>query len=351
MEKTDTGHARTDYQELLIDKQGQLVEFRGKLFEYKSIGGRLTRGGKIQRTLGDLWSKDIRRACIAALERGVSSTTVYENYHDGSNIALHFGFAPVVQKGVISGLLLRILDVTAAKRLEHQRRIHEKMTSISQLAAHLVHKMNNPIAAALNRVGGLLLKETESRDPDVLLRELRTIQEQLYAISLITTGLVAFSNENVKDYKLVQVNSVLQNVLHLMHFLDAQQKIKLDVFLDTSLPRILGSEVTLEQCFVNLCKNAVEAMPDGGLMSITSKVDAQFPDFINVMIADQGCGIAPEHKQLVWEPFFTTKDKSHYGLGLSVCFAIVSRHNGHIEIASQLGKGSTFQIILPIAKI
>ncbi|MBN1478942.1 hypothetical protein EH223_14720 [candidate division KSB1 bacterium] len=351
MEPEDSRYALTEYQELLVDEKGQLVESKGKLFDYKSIGGRLEKGGKIQQILGEFWSKDVKQLCTFALERGISSTIVFENYHNGSNLALQFGFMPVVHKGIVCGIVLKVCDITVAKRLEHQRRIREKMANISQLAAHMVHKMNNPIAAALNRIGGLLVKEVDSRDPDVLLHELRSIQEQLYAISLITTGLVAFSNENIKDFKLVQVNSVLQNVFHLMHFLDAQRNIKLDVNLDTSLPRILGSEVTLEQCFVNICKNAVEAMPGGGILTIISKVDEQFPDFINVMISDQGSGIAPENKQLVWEPFYTTKDKSHAGLGLSVSFAIVSRHNGSIEIASQPGTGSTFQIILPIAKI
>ncbi len=338
-----------EYQELLIDSQWQLVRAEGKLFAHKRIG-QLKDGDTLQHMLGPLWNRDVKRMCVDALERGLSSQNVFERVRHGVTLTLSFACAPSIENGRIHGLVLQIKDVTARKRLEAQRELRDKMHMIAQMASKVGHKMNSPLAAVLNRIGGILMDGSGSNDAAALRRELQMIQEQIYSISLITTGLAAFSTNSRKEHKLVQLNDVVQNAMHLMKLVDAKHQINFQIELDDNLPRILGDDVTLEQCIVNICKNSVEAMPNGGTITLTTKVDEQFDDFINIRMSDDGPGMTEQTLEHAFEPFFTTKAPQH-GLGLSVCFAVVSSHNGGIELSSQNGAGTSVQIILPIAKL
>jgi signal transduction histidine kinase len=338
-----------EYQELLIDNQWQLVRAEGKLFADKKIG-HADAGQSLQQALGPFWNRAIKRMCLDAFERGTSSQNVIERIIRGARLIWSFSCAPAVENRHVSGLILKIKDVTKRQRLEAQNELRNKMHMISQMASNVGHKMNNPIAAVLNRIGGILIEDNGSYDAATLRREMQTIQEQLYSISLITNGLAAFSRGNVKEHKLVQMNDVLQNALHLMKLVGGRHKIDFHVDLDNNLPRILGDEVTLEQSIVNICKNAVEALPNGGTVNIKTRVDEQFPDFISISIHDNGQGMSREILEHAFEPFYTTKEPQH-GLGLSVCFAVVSSHNGGIELSSQEGLGTTAHIILPIAKL
>lgn len=338
-----------DYQELLINDQWQLVHSKGRLFHHKDIGP-VDNGRALQNVLGPFWNRDIKRMCRDALEHGVSSDTIVEKTQRGVNLTLSFACGPSIEDGRIIGLFLKIRDVTARMRLARHQELRTKMQMISQIVSHVGHKMNNPIATVLNRIGGILVEDNDSFDAAMLRREMQTIQEQLYTMSLITSGLTAFSVGSRKDNKLIQMNSVVENALHLMQFFDSDHKIDFSMSFDPNLPRIIGNEVTLEQSIVNICKNAVEAMPQGGGITITTKVDEQFPDFINITISDNGAGMSPEIQEHAFEPFFTTKSL-HHGLGLSVSFAVLSSHGGDIELLDQGEHGTAVQIILPIAKL
>jgi len=340
-----------EFQEFVFDQKWQLVETKGKLFGYKRIGGQLTKGHDIDRVLGRFWNKELKTICLNALENGITGTRVSESSRDGKSLALFFVVVPYVRSGRVRGLVLTIHDITVAKRLERQQNLREKMKVISHLASEIVHNMNNPIAAVLNRIGGLLVEDVQTMDPQELNTNLRDIQEQLYNMSLVTNALTAFSTEKVKDFKLINANKVIENTVNLLNLLNQQKEIHYKLQLEKKLPPILGSEVTLEQAVVNVCRNAIESMPRGGSLSITTKVDEQFHDFINISISDDGVGIPAEKLELVFDPFYTTKDDNHTGLGLSVCYGIISNHNGSIEIFSELESGTTIQILLPIAKL
>ncbi len=339
-----------EFQEFVFDQKWQLFETKGKLFSYKKLGGPLNKGNDIARVLGRFWNKELKLICTHALENGTTGTRVFENSRNGQSLALLFVAVPYVKNGRVRGVILTIHDITVAKRLERQQHLREKMKVISHLASEIVHNMNNPIAAILNRVGGLLVEDGKKIDATQLKSDLRLIQEQLYSMSLVTNALTAFSTEKMNDFKLISVNKVIENTVNLLNLLNQQKKIQYTLNLDEQVPRILGSEVTLEQAVVNICRNALESMPDSGTLSITTKVDDQFRDFVNISISDDGVGIPTEQLELVFDPFYTTKDGTHTGLGLSVCYGIISNHNGSIEIFSEMESGTTIQILLPIAK-
>jgi signal transduction histidine kinase len=125
--------------------------------------------------------------------------------------------------------------------------------------------------------------------------------------------------------------------------------IRLDVKIPDALPPVRGNIRSLQQVFMNLLLNAIQAMPDGG--AITINVAAEGPDFVRFDIGDTGVGMKPEALEHIFEPFFTTKSVGHgTGLGLSVAYSIVKRHQGQIEVKSEIGMGTVFTILLPVAR-
>jgi signal transduction histidine kinase len=127
----------------------------------------------------------------------------------------------------------------------------------------------------------------------------------------------------------------------------ALQNIRVETDLLGDLPKIQGDFNQLQQCVINLIFNAIDAMPEGGILSLTSSFDAD-RDLVRILIRDTGCGISKEDLPYVFDPFFTTKTEGKgLGLGLSTTFGIVDRHNGTIRVKSEPGKGSRFEIELP----
>ena len=340
-----------DYQELVVDPQLLVVSANGGLFQHKAINGPITPGIHLSQVFKGFWSPDIRSLCLQALHQGQTGTVVRELDRDGAYLVLEVNASPRIQDQRVIGVFVQVRDVTIEKRLQRQQAVNDKMKTISLLASEIVHKMNNPIAAILNRIGGLLVEDENENSVKTFRSELYEIQEQLYAISLVTNALTAFSMEKQTDFKLIQVNAVIENAVNLLKLFEIEKKVVYNINLDDQLPRILGSEVTLEQGLVNILRNAFESAPEkGGEVAITSKIDEQFKDFITISIADNGSGIAPEYLEFVIDPFFSTKkDGNHNGLGLSVAYGIVSNHHGSIEISSTPQKGTTVNILLPIA--
>ncbi|RPI00971.1 MAG: hypothetical protein EHM72_07730 [Calditrichaeota bacterium] len=340
-----------EFQEIVLDQKLTLLETKGTLFRYKGIGGGLIKGRSLGTVLDKFWTKSVKQVCQNALDNGITGNVVEEQVHQTSILALLFVAVPLVSGDRIRGVILTIHDITVSRRLERHRTLREKMKIISKVASHIVHHMNNPIAAILNGVGGLLVASPQSIDGERLHQELQNIQEQLYSMALVTNALTVFSSEDRNDFKLVSLNRVIDHAVHLIRLIDSRKEISIVLELDENLPRILGNEVTLEQALVNLCRNAVEAMPEGGTLTINSNLDKQFKDFASVSVHNTGANIPEEHLEMVFDPFFTTKNQDHKGLGLTVCYGIIANHGGSIELSSKEGLGTTVQIILPIAKL
>jgi signal transduction histidine kinase len=124
--------------------------------------------------------------------------------------------------------------------------------------------------------------------------------------------------------------------------------IKLDLEIPEALPPVLGSIRGLQQVFMNLLLNSIQAMPDGGTITVSVAVDR--PDFVRFDVRDTGQGMEPETLQHIFEPFFTTKSAGRgTGLGLAVTYSIVKRHGGEIKVESEIGRGTVFTVLLPIA--
>ena len=245
----------------------------------------------------------------------------------------------------------RQLQETHAKLL-HQ----DKMASLGKLAASVVHEINNPIAGILNFV--LLMKrimkedgDSGARDPGSFDRYLTLMEAETRRISRIVTNLLTFSRQSKMELGSLDINRLIERTLLLNDNLLKIHNVKVDKRLDPNLPQVIGSGDQLQQVFMNMISNAVEAMEgrSGGMLTLETW-GGRAGESVSVSFSDNGVGISPDHKDKLFEPFYTTKKKGKgVGLGLSVVYGIIKAHNGSIAVESRPGEGATFTIQLPLS--
>jgi two-component system NtrC family sensor kinase len=163
----------------------------------------------------------------------------------------------------------------------------------------------------------------------------------------IVSGLLSFSRETSREHKSINLNEVLEAVVALTRHKLELQGIKLTMHLYPGLLWVRGNANQLEQCLLNLIFNAMEAMPEGGNLTVVSGLDAA-QEQVQVEIQDTGSGIHKENLNHIFDPFFTTKETGEgTGLGLSIVYGIVKNHGGHTRVTSEVGKGSSFILTFP----
>jgi signal transduction histidine kinase len=234
-----------------------------------------------------------------------------------------------------------------------QKMIQEdRMISLGKLAASAAHEINNPIQGLLTFCGYMLDVLSAGPPAEESLKEfkrhLRLMSTELERLGGIVSGLLSFAREQGVEHTQVDLNEVLNAVLSL-----TRHKMQLaDIRLVTELypaPVMLEGDVNqLQQCFLNLIFNAVESMPDGGELTVTSRMDGK-AERARVRIRDTGYGIPKEVKDNLFDPFFTTKDVGEgTGLGLSIVYGVVKNHRGTIKVDSKEGEGTTFTLTFPV---
>jgi len=222
----------------------------------------------------------------------------------------------------------------------------ERLASLGRLAAGVAHEVNNPLGGIL-ALTALTLEDCKPDDPN---REnLEEVLKQTERCRDIVKGLLDFSRQSEVSMELLDLNKVLQDTLSLL----ARQALFLNIRIvkewDPDLPPVLADRPQLQQVFMNILLNAVQAMEERGTIAITTRRNS-VDDFVEVQIADTGCGIPPDKIDQIFDPFFTTKSSGHgTGLGLSIAYGIVTKHRGNITLESTVGKGSTFTVRLPVA--
>jgi len=239
----------------------------------------------------------------------------------------------------------RIADRTKELRAAQDRLVQsEKLASIGQLASGVAHEINNPIGVILS-FAQVLVRKVSPEDP--FYKPLRSIEREALRCKAIVHNLLDFARRTTPTLKLLDINRVLDVTCDLVsHQLD-DVGTKLIKSYEPKLAPIMGDANQLQQVFTNIIMNAHQAMPDGGELRITTR---QLANEVQVLFADSGNGIPPEHLKRIFDPFFTTKEVGQgTGLGLSVSYGIVQSHGGTIEVESKVGLGSVFVVRLPIA--
>jgi two-component system, NtrC family, sensor kinase len=222
----------------------------------------------------------------------------------------------------------------------------ERLASLGMLSAGVAHEINNPLGGIL-ALSALALEDTEPDDPR---REnLTEVLRQTERCRDIVKGLLEFSRQSGASDELVDVHEVIENTLALMVNKALFFNVDVEQDLDPALPRVRADRSQLQQVFMNLIVNAVQAMNEQGTLGIRTRYHSD-DDHVEVAFSDTGRGIPPAIVGRIFDPFFTTKESGQgTGLGLSIAYGIVTKHGGTIAAESELDTGTTFTIRLPAA--
>ncbi len=221
-------------------------------------------------------------------------------------------------------------------------RHNEKLSALGRLSASVAHEVNNPLGAIMAHI--YLLKQDLPDKDDSLGESLDVIEREVDVIADLVDQLREFSKPPRKERGPVNLNEVVENVLALTGKDLQKHHIDVDLDLEGPLPPVEASEGQLEEVFMNLILNARDAMPDGGELMICTRMDESC---VQAEVIDTGVGIDPEVKDRIFEPFFTTKGKEGTGLGLAISHSIIDEHGGEIEVDSEVGRGTRFNLRLP----
>jgi len=281
--------------------------------------------------------------------------------------------SPLLIEGIVTGIVITSNNVTKRVRLEEalkkytteledrverevaehrkleQQVLHsEKLAALGRLAAGVAHEIGNPLTS-ISTFAQLL---REMATDEFTQSSLDIINNHIRRITEIVRQMSAFSRPGAADVRLHQINDILRSSLDLMRF-DKRMKSTIEIVtdLDPDIPKTLIDEGQIAQVFINIILNALDAMPEGGTLSVRSRhgLDPDGRDTISISFADTGVGIPDGDFARIFDPFYTTKEAGKgTGLGLSVSYNIVKRFRGDIRVESAAGRGTTFTITLPV---
>lgn len=227
----------------------------------------------------------------------------------------------------------------------------EKLAAVGRLAAGVVHEINNPLATISACAESLEQRTDEglfgrSQDSEDLREYLELIRSEAFRCKTITTGLLDFSRSRPGNRLPVGVEEVVRSSAKLINHQGRGRNVRFEFEIEPQLPTIVADGSQLQQALISLATNAIDAMPGGGVLTFRAM---NVQGSVQIEISDTGVGIPPENMSQIFEPFFTTKELGRgTGLGLSVCYGIISEHGGRLSVRSTVGVGSTFKIVLPI---
>jgi len=249
----------------------------------------------------------------------------------------------------------RIKEADRAKDLMNEQVIETgKLASIGELAAGIAHEINNPVAIMVEEAGWIqdLLEEEDfahSTNLEEYRRALRQINTQGKRCKEITHKLLSFARKTDARLQSFSINDLIEEVIDLSEQRAKYTKVTITPQLTNNLPPIQASPSEMQQVFLNLINNAVDAMEKaGGVIAVTT---ARKADHVVVVVEDTGPGIPPANLDRIFDPFYTTKPVGKgTGLGLSICYGIIKKMGGDIHVRSAMGEGTTFTIEIPICK-
>ena len=266
--------------------------------------------------------------------------------------------APIIgESGRVESVIEILRDITEHRKLEEQLRQAQKMESIGTLAGGIAHDFNNILTAIIG-YGNLVLAEMTRDNP--LRHDIDGIIEAADRAAYLTKGLLLFSRKQVSDRKTADINEIIRRVEKFLKRVIGED-IECATILDSRPLPVLADAHQLEQVLMNLATNARDAMPGGGVFSITSEQTELDADFVAIhsygqpgphvllTVSDTGHGMDEQTRHRIFEPFFTTKEVGKgTGLGLAVVYGIIRQHDGFINVYSEPGRGTTFRIYLPL---
>ena len=230
----------------------------------------------------------------------------------------------------------------------------EKLAAVGRLAAGVVHEINNPLATISACAESLESRLNEGAfDGSPMLEDLREylglIRSEAFRCKMITNGLLDFSRTRASDHVTIDLGDVIASVIRLLSHQKRRSAVEFRVNIAEDLARVSGDPGQLQQALIALATNALDAMVISGILTIDAK---NVGEKVLVELIDNGVGIPPENLPKIFEPFFTTKEIGKgTGLGLAVCYGILTEHGGSLDVQSTVGVGTTFTITLPAVNL
>jgi PAS domain S-box-containing protein len=261
---------------------------------------------------------------------------------------LNVSILPLVQDGRVSGSLIHIEDITEKRAREAQMRRMENLASLTTLAAGVAHEIKNPLGSLSIHVQliqkALAARKEQFADQSGLFDNyLGVINEEIDRLNRIVVDFLFAVRPMNMELRCSQINDLIRDLAEFVFFELEENGIEAALNLG-EIPFVSFDEQHMKQALLNLVKNAIAAMPEGGILSITTAVK---DSDVLITIADTGIGIPPENLSKIFEPYFTTKAAGS-GLGLTLVYKIVKEHKGEIAVKSKVGEGTRFIISLPI---
>ena len=332
----------------VIDLNGVITEVNQRTVEMHGFGSKDELLGKSALELvaprdHERVAANMRGALKEGQIRGVEYTLLKA---DGSEFPGELSTSALKDaSGNLVGHITIAKNITERKRMEEQLMLTDRLASVGELASGIAHELNNPLTSVIG-FSQLLMEENI---PDNLKEDLGTIYSEAQRAASIVKNLLMFARKHAPVRQLSQVNTIIEDVLRLRAYEHKVNNIEVDKRFATNLPEIMVDYFQMQQVFLNIIVNAESAMLEangrGKLVITTGRLN----DAIKVTIADDGPGIARENLRRVFDPFFTTKEVGKgTGLGLSICHGIVTGHSGRIYAESEIGKGATFVVELPV---
>jgi two-component system nitrogen regulation sensor histidine kinase GlnL len=255
--------------------------------------------------------------------------------------------------GERAGIIVLLKDLSNIRELEEAVRKADRLSTLGTLAAGLAHEIKNPLGGIK---GAAQLLDMELAEDDELRENTRVILKEVHRVNRIVEELLDLASPRKLNPVGVNLHKILAHIVFLQQRAVTGKSIVFQRHLDPSIPPILADEERLTQLFLNLIKNAVEAVGENGTITIVSRVVAEYSmtqkgerrsRMVAIEISDDGPGIGREELEHLFTPFYTTKERGT-GLGLAICQKIVAEHRGMIRVESTVGQGTTFTIMLPL---
>ena len=267
------------------------------------------------------------------------------NAADGSTRHTEAHTSPLWKNGEIAGALVFLRDVTERKREHELMAQSDKLRAVGELAAGVAHNLNNSLTVIHGRAQLLLRNATD----EVSSRSLQVITNAVEDGTKTLRRILEFARrDSASEFAPVELNYLITSSIDIARpkWQSKSRKGTIDVKVEgAERVYVLGEQAELREVVLNLIFNAVDAMPDGGVMEIGARAEIESGCF---WVADTGCGMPAETASRIFEPFFTTKGKLGSGLGLSASHGIITRHQGEILVVSEPGEGTRFEVRLPI---